>query len=156
MRLFTAVWPPPPIRGALEALPKPQTQRIRWTAPDAWHVTLAFHGDDADLKAEIHRMDAAPLPAEPVTASLGPRLGRFGNRVLHVPVRGLDELAACFGAEAGFQGHLTIARAAGTRLADLTGREIHGSWPVTEVTLVRSHVGGPRSTYEVMHRRELP
>lgn len=155
MRLFTAVWPPPRIEAMLNSLPTPNVDRLRWTPPGSWHVTLVFHGD-ADLDTAVAQMEAVVLPAEPVTASLGPKVGRFGDKVLHIPVRGLDDLALAFGAEPGFRGHLTLARASGARLAKHAGRQVRGSWPVNEVTLVRSHLGGTRATYEVVHRRSLP
>mgnify|MGYP002063702689 CR=1 FL=1 len=65
-----------------------------------------------------------PVIIQPVgdhlaTARLGPAVERFGDRVLAVPVRGLDELAAAVrratdgigeGSDRRFRGHLTIAR----------------------------------------------
>ena len=90
-------------------------------------------------------------------AVLGPAVGRFGNRVLHVPVSGLGELAAgVVEATAGlgrppedraFAGHLTLARVAeGARvdLRPLAGEAVAGRWTVEDVCLVESHLGPDR------------
>ncbi|MDQ1445571.1 MAG: hypothetical protein QOI20_2035, partial [Acidimicrobiaceae bacterium] len=92
---------------------------------------------------------AMPLGPEAVTAELGPTTERFGRTIVHVPVAGLDEVAAAVraalpGDEARpfrghtvepfrghavqplqghaarpFRGHLTLARARSRRGVDL-------------------------------------
>ncbi|HVM01677.1 MAG TPA: 2'-5' RNA ligase family protein, partial [Acidimicrobiales bacterium] len=127
MRLFVAVWPPEEVVGAvasavaaLSAAHPEQARALRWTGPEQWHVTLRFLGDAGlDEAARAFRAVAAPARPGPATAVLGPATGRFGRRVLHLPVAGLDDLAAAVvAATAGvgeppedrpFAGHLTLA-----------------------------------------------
>ena len=100
---------------------------------------------------------------------MGPATGRFGRRVLHVPVHGLEDLAAAtVEATAGvglppdrrpFAGHLTLARARdrrGVDLRPLSGVPVGGRWPVEELTLVASRLGGRApARYEVMETLPL-
>ena len=98
-----------------------------------------------------------------MVAELGPGVGRFGQRVLHVPATGLEALAgAVVGATAGvgrppdrrpFSGHVTLARNRGrSSLAGLTGAPVGGRWVVGEVALVASVAsgGGRPNRYEVV------
>lgn len=127
MRLFVAVWPPPEIVERLKSLERPEVDGLRWTMADQWHVTLRFLGEADEVAARdaFGRISTA----EPTTAELGPTTGRFGRRVLHVPVTGLEGLAtAAVAATAGvgtapdsrpFSGHVTLARARDRRGVDL-------------------------------------
>jgi 2'-5' RNA ligase len=109
------------------------------------------------------------LPAE-VVAEAGPSLGRFGWRVLHIPVAGLESLAAAVvGATAAigmppeprpFHGHLTLARSRGrgrptVDLLPLAAVPFAARWPVEELTVVESVPGGGGSRYSVVARRSL-
>ena len=168
MRLFVAVWPPPRVIEALAALPRPDVAGLRWTSPEQWHVTLRFLGD-ADEGAAVDAFRRIVFERE-VEATLGPATGRFGRRVLHVPVHGLEEVAAAtVAATAGvgrppdsrpFAGHVTLARARGRRGVDmrpLAGVAVSGSWTVGELTLVASHLGGNKpSRYEVVTTMPVP
>jgi 2'-5' RNA ligase len=162
-RLFVAVVPPDAVLEQVAALPRPDVEGLRWTMRDQWHVTLRFLGrvDDAEATAAADALARAPLPR--CEATLGPELGRFGRRVLHVPVAGLDELAAAvLGATAGlgappedrpFRGHVTLARARSRRGVDLrplTRDAIAGAWPVEEVVLMESHMNPKGARYERM------
>jgi 2'-5' RNA ligase len=102
-----------------------------------------------------------------VTATLGPAVGRFGQRVLHVPVDGLDDVASTVIAatahlgeppdERPFSGHLTLARAAKHAKVDLrplTGLPVQAAWEVDSVCLVESHLSPKGARYEVVE--ELP
>ncbi|HJV08482.1 MAG TPA: 2'-5' RNA ligase family protein, partial [Acidimicrobiales bacterium] len=90
-RLFVAVWPPDDVLDLVAALERPDVAGLRWTRPDQWHVTLRFLGETelAPVVAALGHVDAPPA-----TATLGPAVGRFGHRVLHVPVAGLDSVAS--------------------------------------------------------------
>ncbi|MDP8975857.1 MAG: RNA 2',3'-cyclic phosphodiesterase [Actinomycetota bacterium] len=166
MRLFIAVWPPPEIIERLNGLDRPEVDGLRWTTAEQWHVTLRFLGD-ADVVAA--RDAFGRISAGPTTAELGPVTGRFGRRVLHGPVSGLEGLAAAATAATAdvgkapdsrpFTGHVTLARARdrrGVDLRPLAGVSISGSWPVREVSLVASHLGGRGpARYEVVESLEL-
>jgi 2'-5' RNA ligase len=163
VRLFVAVWPPEDVVDQVGALARPDVAGLRWTTPDQWHVTLVFLGE-RDLDATTEAFRAASLPPGPVTATLGPATGRFGRRIVHLPVAGLDDVAASVRAalpgedDQPFRGHLTLARARDRRGVDLyavVGVPLSTSFPVTEVTLVASQLGRGPARYEVVDRRSL-
>lgn len=163
-RLFVAVWPPDAILDRVAALPRPDVQGLRWTPRHQWHVTLRFLGrvDDVDSAASS-LATMGPLPS--TEAVIGPEVGRFGHRVLHVPVSGLDALASAVVTatdgvgeppdERGFTGHLTLARTskgAQVDLRRLAGGAITGTWDVGEVCLVESRLSPRGAGYEVVAR----
>ncbi len=159
MRLFVAAWPPPPVVALLAALPRPERAGVRWTATEQWHVTLRFLGR-AEPEAAAAALDA--LRAAPAEAELGPAVRRLGRGVLMVPVKGLDELATavveCTAAvgeppeDRRFRGHVTLARTTTAGIGDLVGTPVAARFPVTEVTLVASHLGRGPAHYEVLVR----
>ena len=165
-RLFVAVSPPDEVLERVAALDRPEVAGVRWTSRAQWHVTLRFMGrvDDPPVASEA----LARVQAAPAEASLGPTVGRFGQRVLHVPVSGLDRLAAAVVAatasvgeppeERPFAGHLTLARVArGARvdLRALAGQPVEGRWTVTELCLVESRLSPQGARYEVLERVTL-
>jgi 2'-5' RNA ligase len=175
MRLFVAVWPPADVAAQVAGLRRPDVAGLRWTSPDQWHVTLRFLGSvpDGDVAAVVGALDAAlsgpeVTGSEPAAGSTvavaGPAVGRFGDRVLHIPVTGLDVLAELVVAATGrygeapddrpFHGHLTLARARGRSLdlRALTGAPFDARWAVREVTLVRSTTAPTGARYEVLGR----
>lgn len=164
-RLFVAVRPAPEVVTALAALPRPERPGLRWTPPHQWHVTVRFFGalDDDQVEAAVRGVAEAAAGEPPAVARLGPEVGRFGRRVLQVPVSGLDSLAAAVTArtaEVGrppegrpFAGHLTLARNRGRApLTGLTGAAVEARWEVDEVAIMAS-VGqgtGAANRYEVV------
>jgi RNA 2',3'-cyclic 3'-phosphodiesterase len=164
-RLFVAVWPPADVLDTVAALERPAVSGLRWTSSHQWHVTLRFLGQ-TELEPVVAAL--AGVHAAPATAWLGPVVGRFGHRVLHLPVVGLDDVAeAVVTATAGvgrqpedrpFAGHLTLARVAkGARvdLRPLAGAAVEGSWQVKEVCLVESRLSATGAHYEVVARFPL-
>jgi len=162
MRCFVAVWPSPNVVAALDGLPRPVIDGLRWSGRDQWHVTLRFFGElgarEVGLVTEamvgVARGLAGPLMAEggPGTRLLGPGLVIW-------PVEGLQGVAGALGtatAEIGqpvpdrrFYGHVTIAR--GRRGVDLRRLRdvlvpLSAAWPVTSLSLVQSelHPDGAR------------
>lgn len=176
MRSFVAVWPDPPVLEAVAAFERPDLPGGRWTTVDQWHVTLRFLGEvaQADVAEVVDVLRSVAARHRPVTAVLGPVTGRFKERILHVPVAGLDELAADVIAatatmgdappdDRAFQGHLTLARVRPrqARLSPpavppaLVGCPLAGSWTVRELTLVASDRRPGGSAYSVVERVPL-
>ena len=165
MRLFVAVWPSEEILDAIAALPRPDVPGLRWTTRDQWHVTLRFLGRVEEVDGAVAAVRSIDAPACEVT--VGPTIGRFGRRILHVPTEGLGPIAvATVSATAHvggppdprpFKGHLTLARSrrGDTDLRALAGVAITGRWWADEVTLVQSHLGGGGARYEVIERVPL-
>lgn len=159
------VWPPDPVHGAL-GVPPGQSPGVRWVAPGARHVTLAFAGDVAAPAVEAWTCAlraAAERLAGPPDAVLGPATSILGPAVLCVPVGGLEAAAEAVRAEATarglpfderpFVGHLTLARARGRRgrvPGHLVGRPLSARWAVAELHLVSSERAAGGSRYETV------
>lgn len=165
-RLFVAVVPPDSILDSVAALPRPDVVGLRWTEREQWHVTLRFLGRVDEVETVAAAL-AAIAPHAP-EAVVGPEVGRFDQRVLHVPVSGLGDVArAVISATAGFgqppedrpfAGHLTLARVkkgARVDLRRLCGAPITGRWTVDEVCLVESHLSSAGARYGVVERFPL-
>ncbi|WP_336030487.1 RNA 2',3'-cyclic phosphodiesterase [Geodermatophilus sp. FMUSA9-8] len=178
LRLFVAVAPPAAARASLaEALAplRGAPGAPRWGDPARWHLTLLFLGAVPPelLPGLTAAVGAAVAPTPPATLRLA-GAGRFGPRrrpqVLWAGVDGdvgvLADLAARLaGAARGlglpvedrpFRPHLTLGRWDPRRPADadlpdrLAGHR-GPSWPVREVSLVRSSAGrhDPLGTWPV-------
>ncbi|MGH9069277.1 MAG: RNA 2',3'-cyclic phosphodiesterase [Acidimicrobiales bacterium] len=179
MRLFVAVWPPPPVVTALAELERPSGGPVRWAAPARWHITLVFLGDPTSggpVGAAATRLAGAPVDGHAGTvARLGTATGTFGRSVLFVPVFGLDALARSVRAAyvpagappadaepAPFHGHLTVGRARRRRddvrpwAGQLIGAAGGMEWTVDELALVASVSEGGRGRYETVATRPVP
>jgi 2'-5' RNA ligase len=168
--MFVAVWPTADVVSLLAGMARPPDPGLRWTSADQWHVTLRFLGAVADEERDRLTNSFRGLPLEavdPVEAVLGPSTRRFGDRVLYVPVAGLDGLAAAVVASTAdigeppddrpFRGHVTLARARG-RGADLrvlAGAALSARWTVAEMALVVSHTRPDGARYEIVDRRAV-
>ena len=157
MRCFVAVWPSPEIVAALAALPRPRTERLRWSGENQWHVTLRFLGELSPAQVDdVSRAlvpVAASLPEEVVarggqaTRFLGPALIVWPVDGLSGLARGVEEATAHVGQpvpDRPFFGHVTIAR--GTRGTDFRAAPhllagLAGSWRATSLSLVESQLG---------------
>ena len=160
-RLFVAVVPPDGILDRVAQLNRLAVKGLRWTGREQWHVTLRFLGQVNDVEPVVGAL--ATLSTSPaVSAVIGPAVGRFDQRVLHVPVAGLRALAADvvratahLGRPADdrpFVGHLTLARVskgAKVDLRALTGAAVSGSWTVEQVCLFESKLSPSGARYEV-------
>jgi RNA 2',3'-cyclic 3'-phosphodiesterase len=169
MRLFVALTLPPQVVEELwmgTAAVREGAPELRWTRPEQWHLTLAFLGD-------VDHRDTTELPTRLARAArrhaaLSLRFGgggRFGNRVLWIPVHGdcaeLCRLADAVRAAARrcglpvehrrYRPHLTLARANGTTdlrpLVDQLTTCRTRQWPATRLDLMRSTLAaGPGGT----------
>ncbi len=157
-RLFLAVWPPEDVVSELMTLRRKDQRGVRFTTPDSWHVTLRFLGD-VDIDVVEEAMEDVDLPS--ATAVLGPAVDVLGERVLVVPVGGLDELALEVieaTRDVGdppprrpFSGHLTIARVKrDARMPPALGTMVDGSFDVEEVALVRSRLRPDGAVYDTV------
>jgi RNA 2',3'-cyclic 3'-phosphodiesterase len=173
VRLFVAVSPPEEVLALIEALPRPNLQKLRWTTSDQWHVTLRFLGEvrkPEPVAEALHSVPAALKDAgvAVVEAVLGPAVAWFtGRRILQVPVAGtetLAELASDATAEFGeppdkapYAGHITLARVRGKVKGpvNLAGTPVHGAWRVDDIVLVSSTLGSGGARYEVLERVPL-
>jgi RNA 2',3'-cyclic 3'-phosphodiesterase len=158
VRLFVAIWPPADVLDQVAALPRPSPERVRWTTPDQWHVTLRFLGNMASADPVAAALQAAG--AARAVATIGPVSEVVNPAVLWLPVGGLEDLAATVIAatagmgqppdDHGYRGHLTLARAQGRRgrIPVLEPVHLSGSWEVSEVAVVESTLakGGSRYT----------
>jgi 2'-5' RNA ligase len=165
MRLFVAAWPSPEVRAALRSIARDERPGLRWTPEESWHVTLRFLGEVPDPEPVIDAL-AAELPGRGARpATLAGRTALLGS-VLVVPVDGLRSLATLVRLATSrlgepprpdpFEGHVTVARGGRPGVdPELAGRPVDAaplSWPVDEVAIVRSVVGGaePGSRYETL------
>lgn len=160
MRVFIGVWPSAEVEEVVGGLSRPTVPGLRWTTPDQWHVTLRFCGGvpDEEVPALVNALRVGLAGQVPVRATTGDATARFGpGGILHLPVAGLDEVAARVrwaSAPYGdhyddrrFQGHLTLARARRGLPSHLVGRSVEPIiWTVDEIAVVAStlHPGGAR------------
>ncbi len=161
-RLFVAVWPPPQVLDAVERLYRPVAAGGRWTRRDQWHITLRFLGS-ADVDEVSSTL--AGLGHGPVEAVVGPQVGLLGEGVVQLPVAGLESLAeAVMAATAAsdrrlasrpFLGHLTLARVAGDPVEGVLGQRMSARFPVDEIALVSSELGGDAARYATLARFPL-
>ncbi|GAA4829660.1 RNA 2',3'-cyclic phosphodiesterase [Saccharopolyspora rosea] len=179
MRLFTALWPSEAavrhLSRAVDRLPADRLdeavaglRKFRFVEPRRWHLTLCFHGDDADPDALADRLDrrvARLLRDGPAAPRL--RLADAGvfRGVLWIGVRpetGEDDAAlralvgAAGGDPRGYRAHLTVARWVGGRphrdLPALFDGYAGPWWQVGELALVRSDLGRSGPEYRTVHR----
>ena len=157
--MFVAVWPDDATRKRLSLLELGTVQGVRPVRTGRWHITLRFLGEvEEDLvPALVDALgDAAESMAAPLRCEVGPGTAWFrGERVLQIPVAGLDEGAEAVRratlplvpdsnhGEAPFTGHLTVARSKQRRLdtsarAALAGVPFAASFDVNSFDLVAS------------------
>jgi 2'-5' RNA ligase len=132
VRMFVAVWPDGSTLKRLSLLELGSTEGLRLVRPGQWHITLRFLGDvdDGLVPALVRALAAAAgkLP-DSIHCEMGPNTAWFGgDRVLQIPVSGLDEAADAIRSatlsvlpdtdHGGplFTGHVTVARANRHRL----------------------------------------
>jgi 2'-5' RNA ligase len=173
MRMFVAVWPDAATVDVLAALRLGPAGALRLVRPTQWHVTLRFLGEVDEglipVLADALAAAARRLP-DSIPCHLGPGLDWFGgDRVLQVPVGGLEGAAAAVEAATlalvpdpdqgrpRFSGHLTLARTTRRRLAPsertaLTAIACTASFEVDSFDLVASLPSDHGRRYETLAR----
>ena len=141
---------------------------LRWTDPEAWHLTLAFMGPTAAsevprLVQAIVDVAAEHAPFSIATGGLGAFPSRRDVRILWYGLadrsRRLAELAVAVRLAVGcetsspFRAHLTLARAKGDRGVAVPTGTWKAEMPVGQVAieqlvLYRSHLGAGPAHYE--------
>jgi RNA 2',3'-cyclic 3'-phosphodiesterase len=140
--------------------------RLRWTEPENWHLTLAFLGatSPADVPRIVEHLGRILAEHHGFRVSTG-GLGAFPSpraaRVVWYGVADREQRLARLAStvrrsmgvagEARFRPHLTLARAReplaiGSRLATMSVP--HGSLQVDRAVLYRSHLGRGPARYE--------
>jgi RNA 2',3'-cyclic 3'-phosphodiesterase len=170
VRLFAALVPPPEALEHLEEFLEPRRAAgtFRWSAPDQWHVTLAFYPDVPERRTDdlVEALVAAASRRRPTDACIAGG-GAFPHaaaaKVLWAGLDGdveeLGRLATGCRAAASragarvdgqpFRPHLTLARIGAPQEVTRWVRLLDGyegpRWMADAVTLVASHLGeGPR------------
>ncbi|MDA3643632.1 2'-5' RNA ligase family protein [Saccharopolyspora indica] len=180
MRLFTALWPSEAavrhLSAAVDRLDRDRVaaataglRKFRFSGPERWHLTLCFHGDDADPDEVAERLEhrvARLLATDPAA----PRLRLAGSGIFRGVLwigaepgtadddRALRALVRAAGGDPhGYRAHLTIARwVAGRADRELVTGLFAGYagpwWEARELAVVRSDLreGGP--AYQTVHR----
>ena len=175
-RLFVAVELPEPIRDAIEDMVEPlrSLDGFRWTPVGNQHLTLAFLGwvEPEMVDPILERLPGAATALEPFGARVA-GVGRFPERgkarVLWVgfedPTGSLAELSAAVVRsleglfqpdERPFRPHVTVARARRPVAVRLPATEVAPRpFPVEQITLFRSFLGGEHARYEALARWPL-
>jgi 2'-5' RNA ligase len=170
VRLFAAILPPDDVLDSLEAelARVAGAAELRWTSRAAWHLTLAFYGED-DLRRRAEWL--APRLAGHAPLRLELRGAGTFTGVLWAGVGGdLDGLhalgsAAGAGASDGrpYHPHLTLARWRQPRRPSAARQVVEGmtayrgpSWLAADVVLMRSEPVRGQHIYTVQERFELP
>lgn len=173
MRMFVALVPPEDAVEDLGAFLEPRREagpELRWTAPEQWHVTLAFMAQVAEARLDDlqDRLERAARRRTPFSVTLAgggafPNSGRA--KVIYTGVdaaehaeelrrlaTGARAAATKAGADAEggrFHAHVTLARSRRPVEATRWLRVLDGyrgpAWPAAEIALIASYLGeGPR------------
>lgn len=165
MALFSAVLPPAAVVESLatEVAGLPQVDGVRWSAPEGWHVTLAFYGSDAEADAATRARWLGPrLAGMPAPRIWLQGAGTF-TRVLYVGVygEGISELGLAAGAgdeDRPYLPHLTLARTRDPVPRNLP-RRLSGyrseMWTAAEAVLMSSQRTAEGARYAVVERFPL-
>jgi RNA 2',3'-cyclic 3'-phosphodiesterase len=173
--MFVAVWPDNLTVQRLSALDVASVPGFRAVRSAHWHITLRFLGEVADDPVPVlaDALGRAAIRApHAVRCTIGPAMAWFsGDRVLQIPVTGLDHVAAAVrGAtvpivpdtdEAPFVGHLTVARVRGRRpdpstRAAVAGITFSAEFAVAHFALVASDLSREGPRYSTLARFALP
>lgn len=156
-RLFIAVWLSEEVAAELTILHRKDQPGVRFVRPENWHITLRFLGD-ADPDEVVDALNGARFPL--ARARLGPAVDVIAQRILAIPVGGLDALAETVNERSRrigeaprkrFVGHLTLARVKpNVPMPRALGAMVSAEFDVDEIALVQSRLGSPAARYETI------
>jgi 2'-5' RNA ligase len=150
--------------------------RLRWTAPDSWHITLQFLGNAAEeqlecLNSRLGEVRAAAFPVQLGELDCFDRAGVFFADIMVTPqLAALERSVVAATSQCGFAAetrpfhpHITLARAKGHgRSAELRALEnkirsqpAFTCFTATEFVLYESHLGDGGARYEARMCVEL-
>jgi RNA 2',3'-cyclic 3'-phosphodiesterase len=155
---------------------KGNARNLRWSAPDAWHITLQFLGATTPeqydcLIAALAALHSPAVPIQLAAPGVFPRAGVFHLGIEPTPALvALQKRIVAATAPCGFEPedrpyhpHITLARSKGRDSArDL--RALASSLPTQtriprftarEFLLFESHLSASGSRYEIRHRFPL-
>lgn len=182
MRLFTGIWPPQQaVRDLLDVVQRLPSERpaefraataglrgFRFSPAERWHLTLCFHGDDADpdqlgQRLELRLRTAGTEPPRMRLAGAGVFAGVLwvaAEPAQERDARAWHELVRVAGADPDeHRTHLTVARwrsgHARRDLSALLGDYQGPWWSGREVALVRSDPGASGPKYTTLRRVRL-
>ncbi|HEY2442562.1 MAG TPA: RNA 2',3'-cyclic phosphodiesterase [Streptosporangiaceae bacterium] len=168
MRLFVAITPSAAALDELDAAVaphRPAWPELRWTSPEAWHITLAFLGEVDEVTDQLttrleraagrhHSLELSPAGAGAFPAGARARVLWTGIAGDQEALGGLAASVAAGARRAGapppdegrkFRPHITLARCrapADVRLLVAALTDYAGpSWPADRIHLIRSHLG---------------
>ena len=153
MRLFFALWPPREAADALHewALAVQRQCGGRVVRAENIHLTLAFLGDVAEKPAVAIQGDRHSLPIEQARYWAHNQIVWVGPHATPAPLEALADVLKTETRK--FAAHVTLIRKARDpgHLPPLPPVD----WPVHEVLLVQSVLGGQGPRYEVLERFAL-
>jgi 2'-5' RNA ligase len=136
-------------------------------------VTLRFLGEVEDPTVVVDALDGVDARGfAACEAAVGPVIETLSRQVVALPVAGLDDLAAAVieathalgrpPEDRPFRGHLTLARLARSargsarrHAGGIVGRPLSARFTVSDVRVVRSHLGRGGARYEDVYVRHL-
>ncbi|MBB3665086.1 MULTISPECIES: RNA 2',3'-cyclic phosphodiesterase [Prauserella salsuginis group] len=164
MRLFSALPVPEAAADALRArlaeCAATDAEGLRWTAPEGWHITLGFYGEDepeARTAWLARRLDGLQAPVLRLAgAGVFPGVLWAGVIVESGQLAPLADAVRPTGERRRFRAHVTVARG-GPRAgleelaSDLAGHR-GPAWEPAEVLLLRSDRGPAGPVYTPVSR----
>jgi 2'-5' RNA ligase len=179
MRLFVGIALADPVRAELASVVTelhPGGEDLRWTAPEAWHITLQFLGNAGADQLECLKVRFGAVQSPPAPVQLG-ALGAFerggivyvdvdpGPALIALQQKVLAATSTCgfIPEDRPFHPHITLARVKGRRrLRRLPAlRSLHNNLPhftsfeAREFLLYESFTGEGGSRYDVRARFAL-
>jgi 2'-5' RNA ligase len=162
--------------AALVSRFRSNTDRLRWTEPESWHITLQFLGNAMPEQADCLKARLAEIRSVPVTVQLGKlgffdRAGVFFADVIPAPALiALQEHVVMSTSTCGFVAetrpfhpHITLARAKNqereVQLRELRkqilSQPTFSGFKAGEFLLYESHLSAEGARYEVRGRFPL-